>query len=1017
MPEARKTNVNLSFPINGIVDGSSHTNQPENTTHDAKNVVPFDTSEGRLRGGRRRGVKKTTNTALANESIQLLMSSDITTGAGELAAGGVSYWSDDHPELPNVPALFNFDTLADGTQVDANSFPFTVYGSANTHARNAGNTGTNSYLTDNSVNGNKFINNGWGILQGLDDDHNVYRARPWILKSGTACSFKGLTKKSDDGGSYLEIDPSRFEYQRGTSGGTRSSSHSYASDLCFLPTGQNGFDLMNNPSTDFRNGSDIITFYKSACLLPEHDFDENPFNSQAGKTYVTKLEIKLPEGSRHTFPDGRIQFVSELANETTDNHLYDPWYRRLANNNDEGTDNRFEPWNDLDEQVGLLFRVGADFSDVTNPNNDNVNDWCYDFYKNTSSKTGFAIMFRRNVPPGFEGDFTELGWDLVFRTLRFGHNQAYGPDSQAETIAINAVVPGDNSYQTLEVRAARNRIDIYLNGILRKSFEDIRIDYPIIAGNEGSDLTDSFGYGGIGYYSKRNIKRTNASAGTSATKRQVSYWSSFDWETRLNNSGKSVNNQHTDTRTGGHALRIRNFEWREANVNETGSRVVVAVCAGDVYESESGSSFSKISTTSALNSSARIVDGINYFQKVYLVDGSNYTIFNPATNTVEDWSATGTVTLPGGDGPEGLNGAGVSDGNPRCSIIEVYNGRVVMAGKSDDPHNWFMSAIGDPLDWNIAESIDMGGAVIGSSSSIGESSDPITALIPTTDDRLIIGGKNSMHILTGDPSSPATQLVSVSKEIGIVGQEAWCYGPNKSVFFMGENGLYSLQPNEFDVAQNNRVSLGKLDKTFTDIDFSTYRCNLMYDHSLYGVHIFLNPQTRNNNALTHYFYDTRSNSFWQMEMPSIVGPTSVLDYQHLDPTARKILMGGYDGHVRTFNNDSKDDDGTKIDSHVWIGPLQISADRESKLTQLIAVLDEQTDGLGYEIYAADTVEAAKASEPIVSGEWSSGRNASARMRVRGSAIFVRLKSDAVALPWSIESLTATLAVAGKVRQR
>ena len=111
MPEARKTNVNLPFPVGGIVDGSSHTNQPENTTHDAKNVLPFDTSEGRLRGGRRRGVKKTTNTALANESIQLLMSSDITTGAGELAAGGVSYWSDDHPELPNVPALFNFDTL------------------------------------------------------------------------------------------------------------------------------------------------------------------------------------------------------------------------------------------------------------------------------------------------------------------------------------------------------------------------------------------------------------------------------------------------------------------------------------------------------------------------------------------------------------------------------------------------------------------------------------------------------------------------------------------------------------------------------------------------------------------------------------------------------------------------------------------------------------------------------------------------------------------------------------------
>ena len=58
MPEARKTNVNLPFPVGGIADGSSHTNQPENTTQDAKNVVPFDASEGRVRGGRRRGVKK-----------------------------------------------------------------------------------------------------------------------------------------------------------------------------------------------------------------------------------------------------------------------------------------------------------------------------------------------------------------------------------------------------------------------------------------------------------------------------------------------------------------------------------------------------------------------------------------------------------------------------------------------------------------------------------------------------------------------------------------------------------------------------------------------------------------------------------------------------------------------------------------------------------------------------------------------------------------------------------------------
>ena len=82
MPEARKTNVNLSFPINGIVDGSSHTNQPENTTHDAKNVVPFDTSEDRLRGGRRRGIKRLSGRALTTEKVQLMLSSDLVNTSG-----------------------------------------------------------------------------------------------------------------------------------------------------------------------------------------------------------------------------------------------------------------------------------------------------------------------------------------------------------------------------------------------------------------------------------------------------------------------------------------------------------------------------------------------------------------------------------------------------------------------------------------------------------------------------------------------------------------------------------------------------------------------------------------------------------------------------------------------------------------------------------------------------------------------------------------------------------------------
>jgi hypothetical protein len=272
-------------------------------------------------------------------------------------------------------------------------------------------------------------------------------------------------------------------------------------------------------------------------------------------------------------------------------------------------------------------------------------------------------------------------------------------------------------------------------------------------------------------------------------------------------------------------------------------------------------------------------------------------------------------------------------------------------------------------------------------------------------------------MLTGDPSSSSAQLVNVSRHTGIVGQNAWCYGPNKTVYFVGENGLYSVAPNEFDITEENRVSLGKLDKTFLGIDFSTYNCKLVYDHMLHGIHIFLNPTQQKSNPTIHYYYDTRANSFWSIELPSVIGPTSVTNYPALDPSARGILMGGYDGFVRTFSDDAKDDDGTAVDSYTWIGPLMISSDREAKLSQLIAVLDEQTTGLDYEIYAADTVEAAKNGTPIVTGAWAGGRNPSNRMRVRGSAVFVKIKSSDVALPWSLEKITATLAVAGRVRQR
>ena len=87
------------------------------------------------------------------------------------------------------------------------------------------------------------------------------------------------------------------------------------------------------------------------------------------------------------------------------------------------------------------------------------------------------------------------------------------------------------------------------------------------------------------------------------------------------------------------------------------------------------------------------------------------------------------------------------------------------------------------------------------------------------------------------------------------------------------------------------------------------------------------------------------------------------------------------------------------------------------MTELIAVLDRESADVNYSIHVADSVEEAKQAEAVHSSTWSAGRNASHRMRARGSAIFIKLYNNSSNLPWVYERLTATLAVAGKVRDR
>tara|TARA_Y100001973_G_scaffold18912_1_gene27828 strand:- start:3084 stop:6719 length:3636 start_codon:yes stop_codon:yes gene_type:complete len=489
---------------------------------------------------------------------------------------------------------------------------------------------------------------------------------------------------------------------------------------------------------------------------------------------------------------------------------------------------------------------------------------------------------------------------------------------------------------------------------------------------------------------------------------------------------------------------FHNVTWRSADADATAdsTKLTIAV-SGGVPQISGDASESYVGLTGGENANLNLsetvsrVGGTVMFDRYYLVDGNKYLLIDTPKRELFDWSAMtskddgATYLIPGGKNGENPE-------NPRCRLITSWLGRIVMAGKNDEPNNWFMSAIASTADYNDNPDTSVGandwdlsatgtdglGAIAGNSSNLAEIGDPITSLFAYRDTALVFGCTGSIFMLTNDPGPVENnaQILTLSKDIGIVSPDAWCYGPNRSLYFFGQNGLYRMAPNEFNVDQSNRLSSGRLDKTFSSIDASRYDVSLHYDYHTYGVHIFLhNKNTPSTLMESHYYYDERSNSLWEMEYPSALGPSAALSYNHVDPDKRRVLLGGYDGVIRYFSDlahhDTSQSGSTAIDSFIWIGPIAMDGVTESKLMRIAAVLDEQSANLDYAVYVGDTAEQAKNSEAVITGTWTKGRNNHSYTRARGQSIFVKLSSSLLAVPWAIETITARIAVAGRSRDR
>jgi hypothetical protein len=355
-----------------------------------------------------------------------------------------------------------------------------------------------------------------------------------------------------------------------------------------------------------------------------------------------------------------------------------------------------------------------------------------------------------------------------------------------------------------------------------------------------------------------------------------------------------------------------------------------------------------------------------------------------------------------------------------AKIVEVWRERLVLARFAEDPHIWWMSALGDFRNWDLYPPVPLSTQSIkGTIARAGRPSDVVNALIPATDDLLLVAGDHMIQRLTGDPLDGG-QLDLISDSLGMPFGRPWCKDTGGRIFFFGNPpGLYLVTVR----GELTRLTMQTIEESeFEEIDFSTHYVRLFWNQQDRGVHIFQMPFGAPSVATTkHWFWEEKTHTL--VTTPPIW--TDTFGAVNLQPTAavvidgdqigdRKILVGTNNGFIQKWDQAALDDDGTGIDSQVIYGPLvPRGAMTDYKLTEMDVVLADDQQGLFYEYFAteeADTLGGVQGT-----GGLGPGRNPTVRKRVRGPNIFIRFRNAKAAERWAYESGQVTLVPMGRKR--
>lgn len=422
------------------------------------------------------------------------------------------------------------------------------------------------------------------------------------------------------------------------------------------------------------------------------------------------------------------------------------------------------------------------------------------------------------------------------------------------------------------------------------------------------------------------------------------------------------------------------------------------VVAGGVVKRYDGGSIASISNGSVFLAASNTIFSTPNNLYLYFVDGTQYLRYNPYSNAMEEWAPTV------GDLP-------ADSINEKCRLICTWRGRIVLSGLRNDPHNWFMSAVDDPLDFDYGASpATETMAVYGGNSEAGLVGDAINCLIPYSDDLLIFGCDHSIWQMSGDPMAGG-RIDRISDMTGMAWGRPYCKDPYGSIYFFGSRGgVFKMAPGQ---GAPTRISK-EIDERLARINLANNTVRMAWDDRQQGFGLFITP-IGSPAATTHYWYDSRNEAWWPITFANNDhSPKTVCVYDGDSPDDRMVVLGSSDGYVRKLDWSAEDDDGTPITSSILLGPITGKLQQVMNVKELKATLDSASSNVTWEMASGQTEQQALAATARRTGVWTAGDNRWDLVWQSGSSLYLRLSGTD---QWAIESLVMRLEQMGLTRRK